>query len=212
MRFISKGIEPNSLTHFRAQGNKNYIDFPDKETLRSALVREQRGLCCYCLSRIRDDALSTKIEHWRSQSRHLADHLNYSNLLAACKGGEGLPQRLQHCDTYKGESDLSRNPANPQHHIEDLIRFEGSGRVSSHDPAFDQELNDVLNLNTAFLVENRKQVLQAFIEALPKLGPLSKPQLNKYLQKWNGGTSSTTELQPFCQVIVYWLKKRLAKG
>jgi len=31
------------------------------------------------------------------------------------------------------------------------------------------------------------------------------------LDDWNG-TSHNGELKPFCQVIVYWLKKRLARA
>ena len=96
------------------------------------------------------------------------------------------------------------------HRVEEVIRFGGDGRVSSDDPAFDRELNEVLNLNLAFLMNNRKAVLTAFKDALPRSGALRRPTLEKWLRHWNG-ESGTGELQAYCQVIVYWLRKRLAR-
>jgi hypothetical protein len=151
-----------------------------------------------------------KVEHWRSQSGYPAEQLNYGNLLAACMGNEGQAGRAQHCDTRKGNSDLSRNPANPMHHVEDLIRFEPDRRIFSDDNAFDREINDVLNLNEKFLKNNRKATLDGFRDALKKRGTFPKTTLEKWLREWNG-ESYSGELKPYCQVIVYWLRKRLAR-
>ena len=154
-----------------------------------------------------------KIEHWHSQAkdRYPAEQLVYTNLLGACLGNKGYPEKQQHCDTRKGNRDLSRNPANPLHRVEDLIRFEADGRIVSDDPAFDSELNDVLNLNYARLRNNRKATMDGFIQMLPKRGKLTKTNWEKLLQQWNGELHAG-ELQPFCQVIVYWLRKRLARA
>ena len=154
-----------------------------------------------------------KIEHWHSRApgRYPAEQLDYSNLLAACMGNEGLPRRHQHCDSRKGERDLSRNPARPLPRVEQLIRFLGDGRVASDDPAFDAELNDVLNLNEAGLRNRRKAVLDAFKDTLTKRGPLKRATLQKWLQDWNGD-SQAGNLREFCQVVVYWLQKRLARA
>jgi hypothetical protein len=111
-----------------------------------------------------------KIEHWHCQANYSAEQLDYSNLLGACLGNEGSPRRDQHCDSRKGDRDLSRNPANPLHPVEDLIKFEGGGRIASSDRSFDAELNDVLNLNVAFLVAQRRATLDAFQGALAKRG------------------------------------------
>jgi hypothetical protein len=151
-----------------------------------------------------------KIEHWHSQAGYAAEQLNYGNLLGACMGNEGKPGKDQHCDSKKGDRDLSRNPANPAHRVEDLIRFEGDGRIVSQDPAFDAELNEVLNLNLAFLKSNRKATLSALQKALAKGGKLPRAALQKWLAEWNG-ESGAGELRPFCQVVVYWLRKRLAR-
>jgi uncharacterized protein (TIGR02646 family) len=210
MRKILKGIEPATLTEHRATPSADYDNYRDKDTLRTYLANEQRGLCCYCLSRIRAQHGAMKIEHWHSQAGYAAEQLNYGNLLGACMGNEGKPGKDQHCDSKKGDRDLSRNPANPAHRVEDLIRFEGDGRIVSQDPAFDAELNEVLNLNLAFLKSNRKATLSALQKALAKGGKLPRAALQKWLAEWNG-ESGAGELRPFCQVVVYWLRKRLAR-
>jgi hypothetical protein len=151
-----------------------------------------------------------KIEHWHSQARYGTEQLQYSNLLGACKGNERRLGRDQHCDTFKGDRDLSRNPANQLHRVGEFTRFGGDGRLSSDDPVFKIELDAVLNLNLPFLVNNRKAVLDAFKEALPKRGPLQRETLEKWLLDWNG-ESTAGELRPFCQVVVYWIRKRLAR-
>jgi len=209
MRTILKGREPRSLTEYRLTPGADYDDYRDKETLRECLVREQRGLCCYCLKRIRAEHGSTKIEHWHCQARYGAGQLDYSNLLGACMGNEGSAGRDQHCDTRKGNRDLSRNPANPAHRAEDIVRFLGDGRISSSDSVFDAELNDVLNLNLAFLRNNRKAVLGAFQARLDH-GRLSRRELENMLQMWNGELD-TGDLNEFCQVVVYYLRKRLSR-
>jgi uncharacterized protein (TIGR02646 family) len=209
MRTIIKGREPGSLSRHRFTPYANYENYKDKDTLRASLVSEQRGLCCYCLSRIRIQPM--KIEHWHSQDRYPAEQLDYGNLLGACLGNEGQPGKHQHCDTRKGNSELSRNPANPRCRVSDLIRFEADGRIISDDKAFNDELTDVLNLNEAFLKNNRRATLEAFEGALLKRGNLTRIALEKGLRWWNG-ESHAGDLEPFCEVIVYWLQKRLARG
>jgi uncharacterized protein (TIGR02646 family) len=211
MRRIVKGPEPPSLTQYRPTANSNYEDYQDKDTLRRSLVTEQRGLCCYCLNRIRPQPLRMKIEHWHCQDRYPSEQLVYHNLLGACLGNEGEREQLQHCDTKKANKDLSRNPATPDHQVESFVRFQGDGTVASQDQAFDQELNNVLNLNAPHLRNNRKAALDAFKSTLHKRGELQRATLERWLRDWNG-ESHVDDLQPFCQVIVYWLRKRLARA
>lgn len=211
MRTIIKGIEPASLAMHRCTPHADYENYPDKDALREQLVREQRGLCGYCLSRIRPASNAMKIEHWHSQDEFPGEQLDYTNLLGACRGSEGQPEELQHCDTKKGNLSLSRNPANPAHRVENLVRYEPGGRVVSDDAAFHSELEDVLNLNTAFLRNNRKATLDGFHQALSRRGELQRTTLERWLRDWNG-ESHAGELRPFCQVVVYWLRKRLARA
>ena len=110
MRVITKSPEPLSLTRHRAAAHSDFGNYTAKDDLRQALVTEQRGLCCYCMGRIRPEPASMKIEHWRCQAHYLDEQLNYRNLLGVCLGGDGQPTRRQHCDTRKGDRDLRWNP------------------------------------------------------------------------------------------------------
>jgi uncharacterized protein (TIGR02646 family) len=211
MRMIAKGKEPASLTTHRQTEHADYDNYQDKDTLRKFLVAEQRGLCCYCLSEIRPESTTMKIEHWHSQKKYSGEQLVYRNLLGACLGNDGQSKSDQYCDTRKGEDDLSRNPADPARPIENFIRFEGDGRIVSDDTAFDQELNDVLNLNVAYLKNQRKAALAAFVMSLKKRSHLKTAILKKWLSDWNG-ESHSNDLRPYCQVIVYWLRKRLPRA
>src|SRR2546429_9112016 len=128
MRAITKGAEPASLTTHRQTAHCDYDNYADKDALRHALVTEQRGLCCYCMGRIRNAWDMMKIEHWRCQSRYPAQQLEYRNLLGACRGGDGERPYPQHCDMREADRELPWDPADPAHHIETRLRYELDGR------------------------------------------------------------------------------------
>jgi hypothetical protein len=161
------------------------------------------------MSRIYPDESRMKIAHWHSQSDHTVEQLDYRNLLAACRGGEGKPFKLQYCDTHQGASDISRNPADLTHPIEKFIRYTDVGRIYSDDETLNNDLDKVLNLNVAYLRNQRQGALNALWETLSKR-TLAKSQLEALRQIWNGEVDSG-DLKPYCQVIVYWLDKRLRR-
>lgn len=210
MRTITKGPEPPSLTAHRKRLHSDYANYPHKDDLRRALVTEQRGLCCYCMGRIRAKRTAMKIEHWQCQAHHSDRQLDYRNLLASCNGGEGQPFHLQHCDTRKGDTDLEFNPADPDHRIETRIRYELNGTVRS-ERDFDDQLNEVLNLNLPFLKNNRKGVLDGVLKwwKLEKArigGPVPRDRFVGKRDKLIGGDGV---LSPYCQVAVWWLNQKL---
>lgn len=208
MRAITKGAEPTSLTAHRQTMCCNYDNYAGKNDLRHALVTEQRGLCCYCMGRIRNGPATMKIEHWQCQARNQGEQLNYRNLLAACPGGDGQPAHLQHCDTRKGDSDLQWNPANPAHHIETRIRYELDGTISSDDPVFDGHLNNVLNLNLVSIKNNRRGVLTALLDWWKAERPVPRKRIEGEIQKRINGAG---DLTPYCQVAIWWLGQKLMR-
>lgn len=207
MRTIQKGPEPTTLTQHRQQLHANYDNYADKAALRQALVAEQRGLCCYCQSRIRAKPEVMKIEHWQCQADHPGRQLDYSNLLGACLGGHGRPEREQHCDTRKGNSGLCFSVCDPAHPIERHIRFLGDGKISADDANIDAAINGVLSLNLPRLISNRKAVLTAFQQ---RLQDRRRVDLAHELLKWDGREPG--ELPEFAQVVVYLLRKRQARA
>jgi hypothetical protein len=84
----------------------------------------------------------------------------------------------------------------------------GDGKVESSDIQFNKEIDEVLNLNAASLVRNRKGVIDAFRQGLIQRQP-SDADLRRELRKWNGDNGG--DLDPFCQVVVYYLRKKIAR-
>lgn len=206
MRTIQKGPEPATLTQHRQQPHANYDNYADKAALRQALVAEQRGLCCYCQSRIRPTPEGMKIEHWQCQADHPGRQLDFRNLHGACLGGHSQPEREQHCDTRKGNNGLCFSVCDSAHPIERQIRFLGDGKISADDVAIDECINAVLNLNLPRLVSNRKAVLSAFQQ---RLRDVRRFDPVRELRKWDGRAAG--ELPEFAQVVVYWLTKRQSR-
>lgn len=208
MRAIAKGDEPVCLTQHRAMEHSDYGNYQGKPALRVALVAEQRGLCCYCMSRIVANGQQMKIEHWQSQTTEATKRLQlaYNNLLGACKGGEGGSPDQQHCDTSKGNRTLMWNPATPAHVIETLIKYQSNGEIRSDDPQFDGELDAVLNLNIALLKNSRKSALDVVLEWWQVRKP-NNEQVQTRIKKHDNGID---ELLPFSPVAVWFLKRKLA--
>ncbi len=211
MRTISKGPEPRSLTAHRKAPGADYANYSAKGDLRRALAGEQRGLCCYCMGRIRPDRESMKIEHWHCQRNYEGEVLSYGNLLAACLGGFRQPKSRQYCDTKKGDRDLKWNPADSARPIETRIRYGLNGEIHSDDPVFDGQLTEVLNLNLPFLRSIRKGILDGLLdwwkhEKSRIHGPVTRDRLVRKRKSWIGGDG---ELRPYCQVAVWWIERRL---
>lgn len=214
MRAITKGREPRSLIQHRATPHSDYSNYAGTDDLREALVRDQQGLCCYCMNRIEATSEAMKVEHWSCQSDHGENDLAYWNLLAACLGGHGQPKKKQHCDTRKGDDDLKFNPADPTHRIEQRIRFESDGTIASSDDEFNTQLNDVLNLNLPLLKNRRKGVLTAILdwwksEKARLRGPVPTEQIARERARRAGDGAGP--LRPFEPVAVWWLDQCLAR-
>lgn len=146
-------------TYYRAlPGKKTPYDLLEskaKEALGKALATEQGHLCVYCMSRIGDHDM--KIEHLYPRHDEMGKgaelSVEYTNLFASCRGGEGEPKRLQTCDTHKGNAIISVNPLNSDSIAK--ISYGYDGKVKSDDSDIEQDLNDTLNLNVEKLKRNR---------------------------------------------------------
>jgi len=207
MRPIIKTAEPESLTEHRSKPHSDYDNYAEKDDLRVSLVAEQGALCCYCLRRIHADGALMKIEHWLCQEDHKDRCLDYGNLLAACLGGQGMPPRLQHCDTRKGRLPLDRNPAAAQPPIDRDIHYLTDGMIRSENAEFDRQLNEVLNLNVKRLKNNRKAVLDALKEWAERAGKLRVKDIRQEINEWE--VIEDGILREYVQVATYWLRKRL---
>ena len=212
MRSIIKQIEPGELTEYRLKPDATYEDAPGKvkDAIRAQLLSEQGHLCAYCMDRLH--AGDMKIEHWQSQAKNKYPErqLDYKNMLACCKGGElkGSGMEGHTCDTRKGDLDLKYSPAVAAHKIESRIRFPGNGSIESDEPDFNKQLENVLNLNYARLVENRKAVLKNIQDILgQKTGRRTKTEIGNFINRFST-PNGKDELPPYTGVILYDLNKR----
>jgi uncharacterized protein (TIGR02646 family) len=215
---IHKEHEPSSLTQHRVSTPyPTYDGLPAKakKILREALVKEQRGICCYCMRGIADDDGAVKIEHWQSQAHYPEKQLTYKNMLAACSGGgKGQPVSRQHCDTRKRERALKFNPANIKHQVEKRVRYTRDGSISSPDAEFNAQLNDVLGLNLAALRNARKSILDGLLDwcehaKVKHNGSIPREALERRLEKLS--SLSTSSLKPYGPVELWWLERLLIR-
>ncbi|WP_051449385.1 retron system putative HNH endonuclease [Rhizobium leguminosarum] len=201
---ITKGAEPNSLTHHRAQAHSDYDNYTQKADLRAALVGEQKGLCCYCTGRVRAESTAMKIEHWQSQANYPQQQLVYGNLLGACLGGEGKSPAEQHCDTKKANRDLKWNPADTAHVIETRLSYLVDGTVACSDEDFNTQLNHTLGLNFSYLKSSRKAVLDSVLHWWR-----STPNARQKVQQQINYRLNAAEYQPFSPVAIWLLRQKL---
>ena len=210
MKYIKKGTEPASLTRFRAAGGKNFDDYREKKELSRQLMEEQGFICCYCMQRIKPKTVH--IEHWKPQSLFPEFQLDYKNLLAVCDGNEGHQKHKLHCDRKKGNTEITINPTKRQ--CESLAKFSSNGEVYSDDETVSRELTGVLNLNNQTLVINRKNALDFVVRKLMaenRDGTWAKAVLEKEIRRWEN-TGTDGKYEPFCRIVIFHLKKKLAKS
>ena len=164
MIFFEKSSPPRQLTTYKRQAGARY---PMDSDVREAVIREllidQHYLCAYCLGHI--DASSAQIEHWEPRSIAPAKSLDYSNMLAVCKGNiyQCSPVNA-HCDRSRRNQALKYHPSGNRH-IEHTVNYKG-GRIFSEEIDWNEQLQNVLNLNCGRLPEAREAALRAFLKIL----------------------------------------------
>lgn len=209
MKKIIKQSEPRSLVKHRSQANANYDNYPDKDDLRKSLLKEQGYICCYCMSRIKLDEM--KIEHWQSQTKYASRQLDYKNLVGACMGNQGARPQNQHCDTRKGDSEITINPIEGDKNCENLIKYRPDGKIYSDDPSINCDLHETLNLNLGFLKKNRKDALDVVIRKLDEKfsnKTWAKITVQREIDKLNAKDENGF-YDAYCQFIVSYLKSKL---
>lgn len=211
MRNIQKNMRPAIGEILLKSETFDQLDGQTKQELRDDLVAEQFHLCCYCMGRIEPTHLKTKIEHNKPQSIYPDLVLNYSNLLAACNGNDGNPLPQQHCDTAKGDREISKNPATDN--VEALIEYKLDGTICSNNQEFQRDINSVLNLNHPTLIAQRRAMIDSIKDSIGGDFPNRRPgqnQLLNYITKFSS-PNEKGQLKPFSQVVIWYLKDRIRR-
>lgn len=219
MKYIQKIAEPIQLQKYRAIPGATYADMPTdvKSALRSALLKSQGYICCYCMQRVSED--KCKIEHFKPQSIYNGKEgktdltLNYQNLFIACNGYEGTNDLT--CDSKKGAQEL--------YHINLLdvqcgenFRYTRDGIIcamNNNNSDLKKEIHEILNLNKDTLQWGRKAVYDEVFtqfQNASKNGKFTIGFLNKQLRHWTS-KNSENKFQPYCMVAIYIIQKYIRK-
>ncbi len=209
---ITKGREPAEWTRIKKTPGIDYEN-ADKTALRRALLKEQGGLCGYCMSRIScapEVVADTRIEHLKPRSLSIAqghpeETLSYSNMILCCNGDIDRDGNF-HCDRRKGDSEISFTPFD-EAVISTISYSSKDGRICSSDCRYDDELNNVLNLNHPRLAANRSSVIKGLVKTLGK-NRWRRAELEHRIDFFKGKTDGG-QYHEYCGVIVWYLSKKL---
>lgn len=200
MKQIIKGKETKQLNHHRNSGG-TWDDFSldkGKKETKEQLLKEQNNLCAYCTRSI--NFKNMKLEHWCARSTCPTDRsLDYSNMLAACKGISG---KEQHCDTSKADILINLDPRN-QNHIQQISYKMSTGKIQSSNSTHQHEIDQVLRLNIDTLKKERKTIITTLKLGLHKKYKGKVANYQKELKKWEDQT------KPFCMIAIAYLDKKV---
>lgn len=188
--------------------------FHERQPVREALVRDQRGLCAYCQRRIEaDDAMH--IEHWVARSASTkADEFRWANLLGVCRGVTADWTRddrrpVRHCDTSRGDTPLFLNPVegegpSPRDH---LVYSRTSGAISPRggDPRVAKDI-ETLNLAATVLERGRAQALDGF-RKLAEQHAYAPAYLRKQLEEYERRTTAPEYFEVIRAYILHKLRQ-----
>lgn len=202
---INKGLEPTEWTAKKATpGFTVYEPIPE---LRDALLIEQGYICAYCMRRIPTKDLNenatSKIEHLLSQDNRPDLQLTYSNMAICCPGNLNDES---HCDKLKGHQSVTFNLHSSA--LQDSINYSSKdGDIKSSNANWNNEIENMLNLNHGMLKQNRKNALSGVIEVL-KVKGWTTASVKVQLKKWST-VDSEKKYRPFCGIVIWYLQKKV---
>lgn len=209
---IRKGTEPKCLEEQRCKPEATYAAPPwDKAALRAALIRDQKAICAFCMQRICNDPLKMKIAHVLTQDEHPERQLDYSNLVGACKGGEGNPPSGQHCDTLQGSASLCFNPAGKGRPVDLEISYLIDGTIRANIAQVDDAINRLLGLNQVAKLKNGRRAAWDRFRKRMSCSKVTRNWIERELARLSGADGGT-ELEPYCGVVMYFLRKKLGSA
>ena len=200
MKRIDKSTEPGFWIEFRRKSKFRTYDELDetpegreiRSKLRHALFTEQKGICCYCCSRLKET--ESHNEHFRPQSRYPQESLDYGNIFCSCNEGNT-------CGTMKADSTYRIvSPAEPT--PESHFAYQLDGKIIGLDTIGEDTIK-VLNLNYRPLMEKRAACLRECIGMAKYCG-------REYVMKYFMEPEEATGMLPrFTDMISYFLNEGL---
>ena len=205
---------------------RSFFDQLDKQPIRDALVREQHGLCAYCMKRIEPNE-KMNIEHYNPVKGYKEKVLNYGNMLGCCSGGskEDAEHKVLCCDAAKKSTPITIDPRDRT--MMDRIRYRRDGwiHIYPEDEKLQNDIDNVLKLNgelnkdgslkrdtSTHIVMGRRQAYRKFVvlmEALSKKYKGNEPRIQSCVKKMIFEIEEKEQYPEFAGVTLYFLKRRL---
>lgn len=166
-------------------------EFP-KNSVKEVLIHEQKGLCAYCMKRIRMD-IHSRVEHLIPLSEDKEKAIDYNNLLGVCDGGEKSVGQQGHvlcCDARKKERKINISPLNKGQMGKIAYKPDGS----------------VQDTSTEILKGRRDAYDRArrMMENLNKSGKCTSLSVKKIMEN----LQNKEELEEFVGVKLYYFRKK----
>jgi uncharacterized protein (TIGR02646 family) len=170
MKYITKRGEPLDFTVWKNEANEDWKPTYDKlsgavkQSVKTALMKEQGYICCYCECRLAQD--DSHIEHFRPQSYPSVDPLDFGNMLCSCQSNvkKGEPR---HCGNLKEDwfdARLLISPLASDCESRFVFTGDGSMKPSKEDDCAAFETIRKLGLNIPKLRALRAKVIEPFLD------------------------------------------------
>lgn len=219
-----------------------------KSDIQSSLLAEQRHLCAYCESQIQIGTMKIEHWYPQSHDRkehnqngscssddlrnkHHSDEkpdflkensaIDYTNMLGVYCGGaisSNARGKVLTCDSMKGNRVISLYPPNPSS-LQSVSYDLKNGTIFSAIPEIDRELNEILNLNSTYLLQNRMNALMEYKQKWHH--HLQKEKNRKrFLEKKDRiriARSQISKLEtmdfppPYVGFLIFWLQSKVKK-
>ena len=197
------GREAHYKQDFSSDDNAGKIR---RQRLREQLIKEQGGICCYCMKRI--SLNNSHIEHFRPKTLFPQIDLDYNNIFASCNGaGENFLD--EHCGHKKEDwwKEGMVSPAGVE--VEKIFQYSLDGKMHSvpRKPTTNiaQEMIIHMGLDSFHLERNRREAIESteIFDEEEYSNEDIRDFINYYSNKDNG------VYVPYCMAIVDCLKECL---
>ena len=195
-------------------------EFP-KNDVKAVLVHEQRGLCAYCMKRIRMDSHS-RIEHLVPLSIDKEKAIDYNNMLGVCDGGERIVGQQGHilcCDAHKSEAVIHISPLNKMQMDKIAYKPDGTIYTDPKDKEMEKDIDETLLLNgirkadgtvrdtSTELLKGRRDAYdraRRMMENLNRSGKCTSVSVKKIMDS----LQDREELEEYVGVKLYYFRKK----
>lgn len=204
MRKIDKIASPTDFEKFKHDFKRENgydakfgdLQANEKRKLKEELIKEQYGLCCYCMKKI--DWYNSHVEHFIPRSLMPEKEMDYFNLLASCNGYNDSRENCGHKKDNWYSEYLTVSPFSDD--CEKIFKYMPDGRILSDDLRGKETIKH-LELDNELLTRARRSAIYISGFFDEELDDDMREELIREYSIPNDG-----ELPAFCKAVTYCLE------